>query len=276
MKKIMFFVAATLALAAVGCSKNDNAPEEVKYVSELKLVFEGDTRIGYTHDPSSGLSFEWEEGDMIKVYEEDAVDYDFKQLSYNASLGSFVPLDESDKLEVGKKYIAMSKTLGSKTADGLLWGKLSNTNTTFDDLPMITDVFTATDETTIATMHHILGVIEIPVKAAAEGTTLNLIEVNLYGSSNKISGDYTVTVAAPYTIIPVGGYNNMSIKNLSKPLSTSTATSVFIPVFPCSDETIQIDYETTTNANGFISAITSHTLTVERGKITKISEQVLQ
>lgn len=276
MKKIMFFIAATVVLAAIGCSKDDNAHKEVKYVSELKLVFEGDTRIGYTHDPSSGLSFEWEEGDMIKVYEEDAVDYDFKQLSYNASLGSFVPIDEDDKLEVGKKYIAMSTSLGSKTADGLLWGKLSNTDTTFDNLPMITDVFTATDETTIATMHHILGMIEIPVKAAAEGTTLNLIEVNLYGSSNKISGDYTVTVAAPYTITPVGGYNNMSIKNLSKPLSTSTATSVFIPVFPCSNETIQIDYETTTNANGVISAITSHTLTVERGKITKISEQVLQ
>ena len=65
MKKIMFFVAATFALAAIGCSKDDVAADDVQYVSEITLNFEGgDSRVAATHS-AAGLKFAWENGDAV-------------------------------------------------------------------------------------------------------------------------------------------------------------------------------------------------------------------
>ena len=64
MKKIMFFVAATFALAAIGCSKDDVAANDVQYVSEITLNLEGDSRVSTEHS-TDGLKFAWENGDVI-------------------------------------------------------------------------------------------------------------------------------------------------------------------------------------------------------------------
>ena len=44
MKKVMFFLAATLVFMATGCNKENTVTDDVQYVSELKVNFEGDTK----------------------------------------------------------------------------------------------------------------------------------------------------------------------------------------------------------------------------------------
>jgi len=72
MKKIFYLFAATVVLAAVGCSKDDAAQEEVKYVSEIKIGFEGDTRVT-AEQIASGLKFSFEDGEEIEVYAVDNI-----------------------------------------------------------------------------------------------------------------------------------------------------------------------------------------------------------
>ena len=277
MKKTMFMFAA--ALLMVACSNEDVAVnDDVQYVSELKLNF-GGSRVTETAT-TSGLSFAWDNGDIVKVYEKTATGTSYMQFKYDAASDKFVGnTPATDKMAVGTEYVVVYKL--EKTGDNTFSGKLRQGSATpFKELPLISEVFAATSETAIASMHHIVGVLEIPVKATNAGTTLSMIEANLYGSENKITGDFTVTGAPSYTITPytVGNtYSNASVTGLSKSLSTTTTTSVFIPVFPFSNESIQIDYTTNNKPNetGFISA-TVETYTVVCGKITKLPEQTLE
>lgn len=277
MKKTMFMFAA--ALLMVACSNEDVAVnDDVQYVSELKLNF-GGSRVTETAT-TSGLSFAWDNGDIVKVYEKTATGTNYMLFKYDAASGKFVgnTLD-TDKMVVGTEYVAVYNL--DKTDENTFSGKLSQGSATpFKNLPLISEVFEATSETAIASMHHIVGVLEIPVKAKNAGTTLDMIEANLYGSENKITGDFTVTGAPSYTITPNtegNTYSNASVTGLSESLSTTTTTSVFIPVFPFSGESIQIDYTTNNkpNGTGFISA-TVETYNVVRGKITKLPEQTLE
>ena len=272
MKKTMLLFAAALVLAAVGCSKDETTNEDVKYVSEIQINFEGEGRISPT-PIATGLKFKWDEGDMIKVYPKDATGTDYMQFRYDGTVfkGN---TPATDKLEVGQEYIAVSSALSDKTAEGTFAGKLRNP-VNYANLPMVTDVFVASSDATIATMHHIIGVIEVPVKAANAGTALKEFDVHL-PSGTYISGDFTVGAAPSYTVT-VGStkYNNMLIQyDTPLELSTETPKSLYFPVFPCSG-TVQIDYETTTKTGGFIGASTK-TLTVQRGKVSKIDVVTLQ
>ena len=80
MKKIMFLFAAAVVLAAVGCSKDDAALNDVQYVSELKINFDGDTRVSASHS-AAGLKFAWEDGDVVYVYEDGNTSATAKMLS---------------------------------------------------------------------------------------------------------------------------------------------------------------------------------------------------
>ena len=277
MKKTMFMFAA--ALLMVACSNEDVAVnDDVQYVSELKLNF-GGSRVTETAT-TSGLSFAWDDGDIVKVYEKTATGTNYMRFEYDAASDKFVGYTPAtDKMVVGTEYVVVYNL--EKTGDNTFSGKLRQGSATpFKNLPLISEVFEATSETAIASMHHIVGVLEIPVKAKNEGTTFSMIEANLYGSESKITGDFTVTGASSYTITPntVGNtYPNASVTGLSESLSTTTTTSVFIPVFPFGSESIQIDYTTNNkpDGTGFISA-TDERYNVVRGKITKLPVQTLE
>ena len=157
MKKIFYLFAATLILAAVGCSKDDVANEGVEYVSELKLNFgKGDSRVAVTHNPASGLKFAWEDGEEIMVFEngnENSLTYYYV---YDAATESFKPKFDSYKMVAGKEYFAVNHTRATSVPLSVEDGKsvvemnierkepygLSN-------IPMITDVFTADANGTI-------------------------------------------------------------------------------------------------------------------------------
>ena len=84
MKKTMFMFAA--ALMMVACSNEEVAVnDDVQYVSELKVNF-GGSRVAATHDPASGLTFAWQDGDFIEVREDlDDQSASGKILEYDAS-----------------------------------------------------------------------------------------------------------------------------------------------------------------------------------------------
>ena len=285
MKKIFYLFAATVVLAAVGCSKDDAAQEEVKYVSEIKIGFEGDTRVT-AEQIASGLKFSFEDGEEIEVYDIDNTGVTIYYV-YDASSKTLKAKNESYKLQEGKKYFAITDVRsaiavkvdseGNVTAETKL-----DTNTGIKDMPMITDVFTASADGTIATMHHLVGVVEVPVKLDPESTCNVLYQLNLGGVSG-LSGDFTAIPEAPYIKEVTTPYSTTVSDVLNVTLSTESATSVFIPVLPGTyTDAITLnrlyhldgDLENSGAALGG-SYSDPKTLVVERGKITKVTEHTI-
>ena len=98
------------ALMMVACSNEDIATENVQYVNELKINFEGgDSRVAATHS-AAGLKFAWENGDDVYVYEDGNTDALAKMLEYDAASGTFKIQNgnTTNRLEVGKKYFAVT------------------------------------------------------------------------------------------------------------------------------------------------------------------------
>ena len=280
MKKIMFLFAAAVVLAAVGCSKDDAALNDVQYVSELKINLEGDTRVSASHS-AAGLKFAWEDGDVVYVFE-DGIKGEGKYLVYDAESDLFKPKRDSDKLVVGKKYFAVTNTASpyANIQEGtgftsVLVKLVVGAGT--DYIPMITDVFTATEENTMATMHHLVGVVEIPVKAASKGA--KLVQLFISSRNNVMSGSFYASPEAPYFIRSSRGYSDIGNQDTSDTpidLSTTEATSIFIPVFPGTYEAESIYFSgKLVGEKKYVDIETERSLTVERGKITKVSELVL-
>lgn len=284
MKKIFYFFAATVVLAAVGCSKDDAASNDAKYVSEIKIGFEGDTRVSASHS-AAGLKFAWEDGDAVYVYEDGNTEAIAKMLEYDAASATFKPQSGSDTnmLEVGKKYFAVTYSdwyfisKDENTGASVVESKLGN-GLGIEMIPMISDVFEATAENTMATMHHLVGVVEIPVIAAVDGVQLQKMSLYTQRANSAVSGYFAVSPVAPYDLIYGGrtGYfesANQISSDAPIELSTTKATSIFIPAFPGIYEPIDFKYTLVGNNEEVFE--TERSLTVERGKITKVSEMVL-
>ena len=284
MKKIFYFFAATVVLAAVGCSKDDAASNDAKYVSEIKIGFEGDTRVSASHS-AAGLKFAWEDGDDVYVYEDGNTEATAKILEYDAASATFKPQNGSktNKLEVGKKYFAVTYSnwyfisKDENTGASVVESKLGN-GSGLEMIPMISDVFEATAENTMATMHHLVGVVEIPVIAAVDGVQLQKMTLYTQRASSAVSGYFAVSPVAPYDLIygdRAGYFESANQTNSDAPieLSTTEATSIFIPAFPGIYEPIAFKYTLVGGSEKTMN--TNHSLTVERGKITKVSEMVL-
>lgn len=285
MKKIFYLFAATLVLAAVGCSKDDAAQEEVKYVSEIKIGFEGDTRVSASHS-DAGLKFAWENGDVVYLYEDGNTSATAKCLEYDATSATFKPQSGNDTnmLEVGKKYFAITYSdwyfisVDDNTGASVVESKLGN-GLGLKSIPMISDVFEATAENTMTTMHHLVGVVEIPVKAAVAGVQLQQMYLYSQRSNNAISGYFAVSPVAPDNLIfgdRDGYFENANQTDSDAPieLSTTEAKSIFIPAFPGIYEPIDFKYALVGKKVAVIE--TTRPLIVERGKITKVSEFTLE
>lgn len=287
MKKIFYLFAATLILAAVGCSKDDAAQEEVKYVSEIKIGFEGDTRVT-AEQIASGLKFAFEDGEEVEVYAIDNVNTRIYYV-YDATTKTLKAKNDSYKLQAGKKYFAITNTRsniavqvdseGNVTADTNL-----DTTSGIKDMPMITDVFTASADGTVATMHHLVGVVEVPVKLNSEESACDVVHYLSLAGVNGLSGEFTAMPVAPYIKEVTTPYSSTNSDVLDVMLSAETATSVFIPVLPGTYTeaiTLNLFYyigENLTNSGGALGGSYSNpkTLVVERGKITKVTERTVE
>lgn len=275
MKKIMFFVAAAFALVAVGCSKDEVANEGVEYVSELKLNFGGgDSRVAVTHNPASGLKFAWEDGEQIEVYENGNANSLTYYYVYDAATESFKPETDSYKMVAGKEYFAVNHKRQTSTflsvEDGKSVVKMDIERKEpygLSNIPMITDVFTADANGTIATMHHLVGVVEIPVKLAEGSNVTKINNFSLYVSGAKLGRDFTATPEAPYVKSVDEAYNESKIAGCE--LSTETATSIFIPVLPGEYGQGSLNFM----CDGFTTSVKIEAVNVKRGMITKVTEK---
>ncbi|MBE6220395.1 MAG: hypothetical protein E7127_02005 [Rikenellaceae bacterium] len=283
MKKIFYLFAATVVLAAVGCSKDDAAQEEVKYVSEIKIGFEGDTRVT-AEQIASGLKFSFEDGEEIEVYAVDNIGVTMPY-EYDATTQTLKATNESYKLQEGKKYFAITKTLSSDAVKVDTEGNVTaetklNTTSGIKDMPMITDVFTASADGTVATMHHLVGVVEVPVKLDPESPYDVLYQLSLSRVSG-LSGVFTAIPKAPYIKVVTTPYNSTVSDVRDVKLSKESATSVFIPVLPGTyTDAITLNRfyysgENKSSGSGTLGGSAPKTLVVERGKITKVTEHTI-
>ena len=261
-----------------GCTKQNVTDQTKQYVSGIRINFETETRVSTTHS-AAGLKFAWEDGDNIEVWEDLNTSASRKLFTYDATTQTFKPSSNSDKLEIGKKYFAVNAsswyyidaTDGKSSIPMTLKGGSGVNN-----VPMISDVFEATAENTMTTMHHIVGVVEIPVKASANGKQLQRVGLNSQTANHALRGEFTITPEAPYTLTSTYGYfdnYNQFASGSPIDLSTSEVKSIFVPAFPGTYSTIDIKYQFVGESEKTIQ--TGHQLVVERGKITKISIQTL-
>lgn len=277
MKKTMFMFAA--ALLMVACSNEDVAVnDDVQYVSELKLNFgSGDSRVTATHNPASGLKFAWEEGEEIKVYENANADAITLYYVYDESTQSFKPENESYKMVAGKEYFAVKGVKSTSQALSVEDGKtivkmnVARTGKGLPHIPMITDVFTADAGGAIATMHHLVGVVEIPVKKA-DSFDKTVTGFSLYASGGKLGDDFTATPGGDYVKSTAEGYDTVYSEEKTYTLSTTDATSVFIPVLPGTYNDVKLNYHYDSSSK----QVSLGDITVVRGKITKLNEVTLE
>ena len=279
-------MSAVLALVAVGCSKDITANDEVgKIVNTLTVDIEGsnDTRLSATHS-AAGLKFNWDVADEIYVVPAEADNYNFGKYKFKSN-GTFeFSAGSGTPMEVGKKYYAVYGTKYARDDMGfnsesqirafLNLSPLVNATTSISWLPMISEVFTCTADGTIATMHHVAGVIEAPVKVAED--TQKMTMFGLYSGTNTMSGWVSVSPSATPEWT-VAKYNNGSIGTTKYvdwegELSlTTTEQSIFIPVLPDTYTNINVYYNLGDETNRETDEEHYQTnLVVERGKITKL------
>jgi len=278
MKKLMFLFAA--ALMMVACSNEEIATnDDVQYVSELKLNFgKGDSRVAATHS-AAGLNFAWEEGDEIRVYEDGDPNAIPIYYNYDKNSESFKPKYESYKMEVGQEYFAVrgqrSTNIPLSLADGDIVVKMDSEadGSGLPAIPMITDVFTAKSNGTIATMHHLMGVVEIPVKLDVSSTEVEAKQFKLYSNGGKLAREFTAKPKSPYLNEVSEAYTTAVSEEKTYVLSKDEATSVFIPVLPGTHNSVQLTYCWGDASNRTTSL--GINITVERGKITKINEETI-
>ena len=286
MKRLCFFV-AVISMIATSCNKEntledygkeDTPTTDVQYVSELKLDFgRGKTRVGYTHNPESGLSFNWVDGEEISVFENaDANAVRFYYV-YDESSNSFKPKTEAYRMIVGNQYFAVRGVRNTNTPLSVESGQtivkmdVEVCGKGLPGLPMISDVFTATAEGTIATMHHLCGVLEMPVILDERSTKTEVTGFSVYISGCKLADNFTATPSAPYIVSTSESYNQAySEEKTYYTMSKESATTIFVPILPgtfTEKAWLNYYYPGTSGQTGV-----GYNITIERGKITRVKD----
>ena len=272
MKKIMLFFAVACILAA--CNNDNEVLNETQYITEFKADFAA-TRM--TATPDNGLKFAWEEGDVLYVFQADDATVNYKYYEYDAATQTFKATTSADALEAGKQYFAANHIRNNAEPFTIVDAKIQfkaklNNSKDVTKIPLISDVFTATADATIAAMHHTVGVVEVPVLLHADSTIDQLKNLGFYVSGGKVTLDFIATPASPYFVAADPGYDT-AWANQEKTLSKSTEVSFFVPMFPGTYTNPAINYQYSDYTD---QALLTGTLTVECGKVTKLPTQTLK
>lgn len=270
MKKIMFFMVAALAWVATACSEDEaviNNNENL--IKEISLSIEGgNSRMAY-EATAAGLKFTWEDGDAVYVFPAEADNHTEELFTYDSNTGKFT---SGTGLEAGKKYYAIYG--GSQTGDKYNVGGVSAALTlsatgSLTNLPMVSDIFTATADGTFSTLHHICGVVEIPFTGTG---TLDKVQFNASNSTERyVRGNFTVSFTNDDKVgtITKGDMTNYKYINeyttYNTPLTLTAETKyLFIPLLPGTYNNVIIY-----NNNGDDELAKGLSVTVERGKVHK-------
>lgn len=282
MKKIMFLLVAAVALVVTACSEDEtvvNSNENL--ITELKLDIEGsETRIIGEHVSGEGFKFQWEDKEPVYVYPAETGNATKVTFVYDATNKIF-KLDGEGGLVAGNRYYAVCGATGSSDFNsGKVCAKMNLQNHLLANLPMVSDIFTATTGGTFATLHHMAGIVEIPVKGSGE---IYDITLSVSGSTDDNLCDvFDVTFDAEgkvSTIDKTATSSCTSMKPTINPKSSNMLTlsgteqSLFFPALPGTYDKVKI-YYSIKNAGGGWSTDFLGTLTVQRGKINKKSTAV--
>lgn len=284
MKKYMFLLVAALGLVATSCSNEEDVivPSK-KFVTEISLALGGDaTRMAVTHD-AEGLKFAWEDGEIVYVFPAEADNHDYATFEYNPSTQKFSHTAGAgtlaEGLTVGKKYYVAFGSLQAAEMfnDGKVAAamELSAGMAYLYRLPMVSDIFTATEAGTFATLHHTCGVVEIPLTGSG---SIYDIQFNAYSSTagKQPAGTMEVTfntdTDGKIKEVATTGESKWvyatDYKGSSSRLTLSaTAKSVLIPVMPGEYNNVVISYMC--DAYTYSQAVDAGEVTVVRGKIHK-------
>ena len=270
MKKIMLFLAVAGILA--GCNNDNEVVNEPQYITEFKAVFGGaDSRIA-AEASAAGLKFAWEGDDELYVVTPDLEEvYEY---AYNATTGNFElqVYDDEQGMTAGAQYIAFRDL--RPDGKGGLKGELESQNDPNDPaiyIPLISNEFTAEADGTIAEMHHIVGMVEVPVELAA--SSIDKLEgVGIMVANGKVVGPFSAKPEAPYFVdeIEDGDDYPISITYREETLNTTTPVSYFIPMLPGTYVNPKLYYY---NENPTVEKQLTGTLTIECGKVTQLPVQ---
>lgn len=284
MKKIMFLLVATTVWMVTACSKDDAVlTDNENLITELKLYIEGsDTRITNEYVPGVGFKFKWENNEPVYVYPAEIGNSSATIFKYNEGTGTFT-FYEGPSLVAGKKYYAVY----GQTQESAYYniGKICAAmellgNGLLGYIPMVSDIFTATAEGTFTTLHHMVGIVEIPVKGSIE---IYDIKMSIYESTDALLyGTFTVDFDGDGKVstITKTGSSNTSMQPTVKYNSSSrlvlseTDQSLFFPALPGTYDKVKITYSIKDNGGGWETDNLSTSLTVQRGKINKKSTAV--
>lgn len=284
MKKIMFLLVAAVALVVTACSEDEtvvNSNENL--ITELKLDIEGsETRIIGEYVSDEGFKFQWENNDPVYVYPAEIGNATKVTFVYDATNKIF-KLDTGEEvgLVAGKEYYAVCGVIGSSDFNsGKVCAKMNLMNHQLANLPMVSDIFTATAGGTFATLHHMAGIVEIPVKGSGE---IYDITLNVSGSTDeKLCDVFDVTFDAEGKVSTIDKTATSSCTSMNPTINpkssnmltlSGTEQSLFFPALPGTYDKVQI-YYSIKNAGGGWSKNNLGTLTVQRGKINKKSTAV--
>ena len=282
MKKMLFLFAA--ALMMVACN-NDNEPvvNNDNLINEITLAIEkSETRTVVTND-AEGMKFEWEKTDVVYVFPAESGNTTNVVFCYDPETGKFT--SGSASLTEGTKYFAIfggSQTVNYFNQGGIKAAMQLGALPLLTNLPMVSDVFTATADGTFATLHHISSVVEIPI-TGTEGKQIYDIEFNVY---NSTSGDKKAAGKADVTFDENGIINGITKGTAHTPSSTcaqydesspltlsSTPQSIFIPILPGTYNNILIQYKVV-GGNLESTTMREDEFTFVRGKLHKKSSAV--
>lgn len=278
MKKIMFVLVAALACVVTACSEDEavvNNNENL--ITELNLAIEGsDSRLTGEHVPDVGFKFQWEDRDPVYVYPVEVGNDTHVTFVYDAEEQKF-KLDAGDGLVEGNEYYAVcGRMQDSGFNSGKVCAKMQLWNSLLANLPMVSDIFTATADGTFATLHHMAGIVEIPVKGSGEINTIKLSVYNSTTGDNKLYEDFDVEFGddgkvETGTITKTSSSSTIESTTLYKidnPLILSgTEQSLFFPALPGTYNNVEVSYYIGNSGGNSIDI--SGTLTVQRGKINK-------
>ena len=140
---------------------------------------------------------------------------------------------------------------------------------------MISDKFTAEADGTIAEMHHIVGMVEVPVELAAGSLNEKLGGVGIFVDNGKVVGPFSAKPEAPYFVnkIEGGTFSPNSITWREQTLNTATPVSYFIPMLPGTYVNPKLYYYDENGDPATDEVQLTGTLTIERGKVTKLPVQ---
>ena len=283
MKKIMFVLVAALACVVTACSEDETVVNNNEnLITELNLAIEGsDSRLTGEHVPDVGFKFQWENGDPVYVYPAEVGNSTFVTFVYDATNKIFKLDTGEEGLVEGKQYYAVcGKMQDSGFNSDKICAKMNLQNHLLANLPMVSDIFTATADGTFATLHHMAGIVEIPVKGSGE---IYDIKLDVYNSTDKnLCNYFDVNFDAEGQVSTIEKTATSSCTTMNPTLNpkssnmltlSETEHSLFFPALSGTYDKVKIQYSKK-DAGGGWSTDYLGTLTVERGKINKKSVAV--